>query len=349
MKNLKKSFFIIILFFVFQNIYAQLTSIKLQKNIYQLILPKRLEKNKLYFKIEEVKTIKKIILFKSEEENFSNIPENSILSIDTILNWIDFPTKAKVNSTFENAFNSGENILNPQYQYYLQLSPDKKKYLIYHYYFNLPVLKSNLIVLDTNLNILNKYTIDLESEIINYGFYLIDSKNIISINTLNNKGIYVNTLNLNTLKNDYLTIEEGNLSRREVKVYQLDKDIFYLCNLCENRAGELVGIMYSKLNLKNNKIDKIFYHEFKSETIIKLSQNPSIGYFYINNFEVDKGGNAKIIMQRKNIISPTYNLNPYQIEYERLWKTRKQKKVESDILIVEFFKEGKLVREDFIK
>ncbi len=349
MKNSKKYFFIISLFFVFQNIYAQLTSIKIQKNIYQLVLPKSLEGNKLYIKIEEGKALKRIILFKGKDENFNDITEKSILAIDTILNWSNFSGKAKVNSTFENAFNSGENILNPQYRYFLQLSPDKKYYLIYHYNFNLPVLKSNLIVLDTNLNILNKHNIDLESDITNYGFYITDSKNIISVNTLNNKGIYVNVLNSKTQKNDYLTIEEGNLSRREVKVHQMDKDIVYLCNLCENRAGELVGVMYSKLNLKNNKIDKIFYHEFKLETLKKLSQNPSIGYFYINNFEVDKEGNAKIIMQRKNIISPTYNLNPYQVEDVRLWKNRKQKKIESEVFIVEFFKNGKLVREEFIK
>ena len=331
------------------NVYAQLHINKVQKDIFKLSLPKSLEDFNIYIKIEKELGLEKVTLFKKEDENFENISDQSKLSIDTFHSWVNDAEKGKVAQSFESALTSGENILqSPQYQYFLQSSPDNKHYLIYHYLFNFQVLKCSLIILDQQLNIENKLIIPLENEIINYGFYITHPEEIFSVNTIDNSGIYIQKFNLSSGSNNFMSIEAGSLSRRDVKVFQKGDDT-YLGNLCEDKSGKLIGIMYSQLNFKNNKVEKVIYHQFKDELKSVLAQHAAMGFFYINDFEIIEKRYAKFTLQRKNIVSPSYNLNPYHTEDELLWKPRKQKQVSLEKLIIEIYKEGTLVREEIIK
>ena len=341
---------ILFLFFHFHFSFAQLPYKKIKSNLYQLILPPEISNQGLFVKKEIVKKYSREILFQnSNEEDFENITEKLIIQVDTFFGGRS--ENAKISQTFENAYKKGEKDFKNIF-YFLSFSPDHKKALLYYYNFDRAneLMSATLLIPDDNLKSFTKSKLTLENGIVNYGLYIGNDGKIISINTINNSGIYLKRFDPVSRQSEFLSIEESNLKRRDVKIFQSKNDEIFLCNLCEDESGKLIGLMYSKFNFKVNKVEKIIFHRFTNDIASKLIQNQADGFFYINEFTVgNTAEEIKIVLQRKKIISSNYVLHPYQTLFEAPAEVRKQRKLELEKLCVEIYKEGKLVREEFLK
>ncbi|MFL5731048.1 MAG: hypothetical protein ACJ75J_16290, partial [Cytophagaceae bacterium] len=231
--------------------------------------------------------------------------------------WVENQHKGKVKESFIDVIceHADKNFVTPfEYKHNIHFSPDQSKFISYVFDYGQKNLTANISVYDKSCALLNKGSITIDNDFTNHGMH-INNKGIVYILNANNAG------KLNFIQYD-LSSKEFNLLELPPSSYQKDDfqlqfqddDVVYVGN-SEIAQGKVVGVMFSRFDFKNKKLDKSIYHEFRPElkaSVIKERTAKGIKGeedwkdYDITDFLIEKNGNILFVLEKRSLYAEGY-------------------------------------------
>jgi len=284
------------------------------------------------------------------------------LCIDSVGDWQDSKSKAKVKQSFHNAVQSIQfsKYTTPlEYKYYMVFSPDSSNVLVYRYDFSQKQLWIDARIYNRDFELVEQGKVPVDSYHICYGIDVNDNGAIILYKVSESGRVVAVRSNLNDKNFKYVDLYTSNSTRDNLKLIQQDTSSLFMAKL--NRKNEsFVGITFSRFDFEKEKItetryqafDQAFknqlYAEMKKSKIPNLDKN---WYHYeLTDFLIDKDSNRIIIVEERNIVSTEYEYRPESVEKPKVWNPIMGRVKAGMLMLWVFDKNNKLIyKHGFLK
>ncbi|HXA02482.1 MAG TPA: hypothetical protein VNW99_10875 [Cytophagaceae bacterium] len=235
----------------------------------------------------------------------------------TVGDWETHAHKGKVKESFIDVVceHANAEFVTPfEYKHNIHFSPDQSKFISYVFDYGQKNLTANISVYDNACNLLNRGIVTIDNDFTNHGIY-INNKGTVFIINANNSG-KLNFIQFDLVSKDFTLLElpPSNFQKDDFQVQFQNDDIIYVGN-SEIAQGKVVGVMFSKFDFKNKKLEKSIYHEFrpefKSEVVKERAAKGIKGDedwkdYDITDFIVESNGNIVFLLEKRSLYAEGY-------------------------------------------
>jgi hypothetical protein len=201
-----------------------------------------------------------------------------------------------------------------EYKHNIHFSPDQSKFISYVFDYGQKNLTANICVYDNSCNLLNKGSVAIDNDFVNHGIY-INNKGTVFIMNANNSGkLNFIQYDLATKAFNLLELPPSSFQKDDFQIQFQTDDIIYVGN-SEIAQEKVVGVMFSKFDFKNKKLEKSTYHEFRPElksTVVKERTAKGIKGeedwkdYDITDFIVESNGNILFLLEKRSLYAEGY-------------------------------------------
>lgn len=284
---------------------------------------------------------------------------NKILHEQAVGTWVTSAAKGGSKESFEQAVSSAlaYNFNTPlEYQYAIELSPDKKILLIYSFDYSQKTLVADAVILDAALHVLQEGKVSIDNNFVNYGIYVNNRQELHVLNCDKMGRIVLVRFDLATREIVFLDVQ-GSISKREgLKLCFLNDDEIYVANIVVSNK-KFNGIMYAKFNYKERIVEKLNFHDLsdgikQTSAAIRNSSkmfsgednwlNYQITDFYLNEYE-----KIILVVEKKDIESIGYTFDAGSINDIKNWQEKLGKVHAESVVLYAFNKNDELLWENY--
>ena len=181
--------------------------------------------------------------------------------------WENHLHKGKVKESFTDLIceHSNQDFITPfEYKHNIHFSPDHSKFVSYVYNYGEQNLTATVSVYDNSCNLLKRGKVFVDNDYTNYGVF-INNKGETFILNANNIG-KVNFIRFDMETKDFVLLDLAptNFMKDDFHVQFVSDDVAYVGN-SEMKDGKIFGVMYSKFNFKEKKVELSIYEEFGAD------------------------------------------------------------------------------------
>ncbi len=251
------------------------------------------------------------------------------------------PNKGQVRQSFQNARLSGQPKVYPfEYQYYIQPSPDRKKYLLYHYDYSQPVLMVVIKILDEQWNTHHSVQLPVDDGLTNHGYWIDNQGYIYAIHTNTENAIYLMRYLPATNEAEWLEVGADVTHRNRFVPFFGGDQLVFVANIVEDAAFNWEGVLVSTFDFQKKRVTDISLYT-PPHTSQKSSQKLATGRYEIVSFAI-KDGQKLISLQKGAILANQYIYNPYAVLTPLNWTSRKQQVQYGEKIIWQISELGKI-------
>jgi hypothetical protein len=267
--------------------------------------------------------------------------QEKILSEHDILPWQEDYDKGGVKQTFEWIILSGNaRFTTPlEYRYNLSFSPDNQKSIAYRYDFSLPDLYAEAIIFDDQWQEEKRVTLPIDKGYLNSGIFINNTGKLFLLNSKEDGTVAVIQYDPIDKSSSFLEISPSNSLRNSFN-FSFEDDNHILVSNLSYRNSQLSGLMFSKFNFEEKKIDWVKFQEISPTSQINDSLPFSSLQFTNKNFELVEvykhSGSYTVIIENRDYFAAGNAFNYFGRDHIDFWKPRKGKILTGDLLILNF-------------
>lgn len=273
--------------------------------------------------------------------------------------WMNYLGKGMVKQGFVDAICSIQNkgyVTPLEYKYYIETSPQKSKVLIYRYDYSKMGLWTQSFVYDNQLSLIDSGSVPIDKGYLCYGETVNDRGDIYIYKVTRSGRVSLVQYNLTTKKDIYLEVHTSSSSRENLKLHLVNDDLIYLAKL-NKKEGQLVGLTYSRFDFIQEKKEFSMFHplnvELKREINAKqqemdLGEDNNWEDYDLVDFIVDSDENITLFIEKRSIISDTYEYDEKAIEDKNHWVPHAGEVKTGTLLMFSFDKEHNLKWDNYI-
>jgi hypothetical protein len=235
----------------------------------------------------------------------------------TVGDWETHAHKGMVKESFIDVIceHANKDFVTPfEYKHNIHFSPDQSKFISYVFDYGQKNLTANISIYDNSCTLLNKGSVTIDNDFINHGIY-INNKGSVFILNANNVG-KLNLIQYDLASKDFTLLElpPSSFQKDDFQIQFQNDDIIYIGN-SEMAQGKVVGVMFSKFNFKDKKLENSVYHEFrpelKSSVIKERTANGIKGEedwkdYDITDFILENNGNILFLLEKRSLYAEGY-------------------------------------------
>jgi hypothetical protein len=282
-----------------------------------------------------------------------------IISEVTIKKWYAEPAKGAVEENFVGAISAAQprGFVTPlEYTYYLQCSPDQKKFVLYIFDHAQKYLLAQTTIFDQELQVLSKGMVPIDNNFVNYGLHINNKGELFILNADRGGRIALIKYNMETKDNVFLDIASSSSKRYGFQLRFLNDDLVYVFNL-SSRSEKFAGVMYSRFNFQDKLVDKINHHDLSEgmvQTSTVLRQNnrdyePSDDWMYYTISDVVLNAYEKsiVVVEKRKIESTVFRYEASVSSHVDNWYEKSGKVIAGPIMLYSFNADDVLLWETY--
>lgn len=284
--------------------------------------------------------------------------EKKTLIETPVANWGEVKYKGAVKETFDDCVHA---CLNPyfvthfQYQYNIEFSPDKSKFIAHIYDFGKKTLVTDAKIFDTQLNVLAEGEIPIDNNFINYGIFPNNRGEVYILNADRIGRIVLVWYDLKSKDSKLLDIQYASTNRESLTLKMLNDDVVYVANIT-TQNGVLTGVMYSKFNFESNLIEKINFYELSvglKQTIEAAEDmDPSVKkedwkHYEITNFIMNEYEKIILVLEKRFMDGTNFVYDGTTVNTVDRWSEKPGRISTEGTILFAFNKEDEIIWENF--
>ncbi|MBC7451848.1 MAG: hypothetical protein H7259_10200 [Cytophagales bacterium] len=284
---------------------------------------------------------------------------DKVLHEQVVNAWLAAPAKAVTKETFEMAVSSCllPNFNTPlEYQYFVHLSQDKSKILVYSFDYSQKNLVAQTIVYDASFNAFAQGNVGIDNNFVSYGMYPNNRGELHILNSDRGGRIVMIRYDLNTKDNVFLDIQASIHKREGLKLQFLNDDEVYVANTFTSNK-KLMGVMYSKFDFKERLVDKLNIYDI-SQGLIQTStamrsSNKAVApqenwlNFHITDFVVNEYEKVIIVIEKKELEVINFPYDAGSVNDIKNWQEKTGKVHVESVILLSFNKNDGLLWENY--
>jgi hypothetical protein len=225
--------------------------------------------------------------------------------------------KGKVKESFIDVIceHANRSFITPfEYKHNIHFSPDQSKFISYVFDYGQKNLMANISVYDNACNLLNRGVVTIDNDFINHGIYINNKGTVFIVNANNSGKLNFIQFDLASKAFTLLELPPSSYQKDDFQIQFQNDDIIYIGN-SEIAQGKVVGVMFSKFDFKNKKLEKSIYHEFspefKSQVVKERAAKGIKGEedwrdYDITDFIIEKDGNILFLLEKRSLYAEGY-------------------------------------------
>jgi hypothetical protein len=232
--------------------------------------------------------------------------------------WDNNMSKGKVKESFIDLVceHTNQDFVTPfEYKHNINFSPDQTKFVSFVYNYGEANLTANVSVYDNSCNLLKRGKVAIDNNYTNYGIFINNAGKTFMLNA-NNIG-KVNFIQFDMDTKDFILVDlpPTNFAKDDFHVHFHTDEIAFVGNT-EVRDGKIFGVMYSKFNFKEKKVEFSIFEDFgvgfKSEVENARKNNKQMKGvedwldYDITHFIVNKEEEVLMVLEKRALHADGY-------------------------------------------
>jgi hypothetical protein len=295
-----------------------------------------------------------LLLKRFNAETGETLEEKVILSQD-VKDPIQAQGRGMIFQTFEQHIASSMPInfvTAPQYRFFIEPSPDGNLFLAYLVDFSQRNLIAQAVLFNLEGQLLKRGIVPIDNHFYNYGIFPNNKGTLFILNGDKNGRIALIKFDLETRENQFLDLQASSSFRSNLILrFYSDSEVYVAATVTFQNI--LKGVVYTKFDFEANIISKINYHELSegilqtadlSNSTAKIEKEDWRNYL-ITDFEVNQYEKITVFLEKRFIVSPAYQYQPFASWDPKEWYEKLGRVVCGSILALSFNAEDALLWE----